>query len=181
MFSQFLFSDDLCPEAYEENEEDKMCCPRQIAIVLKLDFGAVCNDLTCIERQLYQTAMWTESGATPRMVLEYCRMHSLGCAIVHNEAVIETLPGKPVLAFTVHAGHSYFYGNQYVAKMLQRRRTTAVVRLKKEQRLTTTPIASEWKPWCRELVPGHYSIPEDGLQLERAWFLSQGKHPKCAP
>jgi len=107
VFSQFLFSDDLCPEAYEE-QEDKMCCPRQMAIVLKLDFGAVCNDLTGIERQLYQTETCIEKGATPRMVLEYCRMHCLGWAIVHNEAVIETLPGRPVLAFTVHAGHSYF-------------------------------------------------------------------------
>ena len=131
----------------------------------------MCNDLTGIERQLYQTETWVEKGATPRMVLEYCRMHCLGCAIVHNEAVIETLPGRPVLAFTVHAGHSYFYGNQHVAKMLQRRRTTAVVRLKKEQRATTTPIAAEWKPWCRELVPGHYAISEESIVQERAWFL----------
>ena len=99
------------------------------------------------------------------MVLEYCRMHSLGCAIVHNEAVIETLPGKPVLASTVHAGHSYFSGNQRVAKLLQIRRTTAVVRLRKEQRLSTTPVAAEWQPWGRKLVPGHYWVPEDGLQL----------------
>ena len=45
-------------------------------------------------------------------------MRSYGCAIVHNEAVIETLAGRPVLAFVVHAGHSYFYSNQVVAKML---------------------------------------------------------------
>ncbi len=105
-------------------------------------------------------------------------MHGYGAAIVHNEAVIETLVGRPVLAFTVHAGHSYFYGNQHVAKMLQKRRTTAVTRLKKEQRASTTPIAAEWKPWCRELVPGHYAVPEESMPQERAWFLEQGKHPK---
>ncbi len=131
----------------------------------------MCNDLTIIERQLYQTAMWTENGATPRMVLEYCRMHCLGCAIVHNEAVIETLPGRPVLAFTVHAGHSYFYGNQNVAKMLQRRRTTAVVRLKKEQRATTTPVAAEWNPWLRKLEPGNYAVAKEDRPRGRAWFL----------
>ena len=64
-----------------------------MAALLKLDFGAVCQDMTMLSRLLYQTEVWEEKGATPRMVLEYCRMHSLGCAIVHNEAVIETLPG----------------------------------------------------------------------------------------
>ena len=58
--------------------------------------------------------------------------------------------------------------SMHVAKMLQRRRTTAVVRLKKEQRATTTPIAAEWKPWCRELVPGHYAISEESIVQERA-------------
>ena len=113
-----------------------------------MDYGGVCNDLAKIERLLYQTETWEEIGVTPRMTLEFCRMRGYGCAIVHNEAVIETLVGKQVLAFTVHAGHSYFYSNQQVAKTLQRRRTTAVVRLKKDQRATTTPPASEWKPWC---------------------------------
>ncbi len=177
IFAQFLFPDAICPEAYEEHE-DKMCCPRQMALVLRVDCGAVCSDLTGIERQLYQTETWMEKGATSRMVLEYCRMHGLGCAIVHNEAVLETLPGKPVLAFTVHGGHSYFYGNQHVAKLLQKRRTTAVIRLKKEQRASTTPIAAEWLQWGRKLVPGHYSFPEDSMAQERAWFLQQGKHPK---
>ena len=86
------------------------------------------------------------------MIIEYCLMHGYGCAVVHNEAVLETLPGKPCLAFTVHAGHTYFYFNQQVAKTLQRRRTTAMVRLKKEQRATTTPPAAEWAPWCRECL-----------------------------
>jgi hypothetical protein len=50
-FSQFLFHDALCPEAFED-VPDKLCCPRQIAAVLRLDFGSVCNDLAVIERQL---------------------------------------------------------------------------------------------------------------------------------
>ena len=106
-FSQFLFHDGLCPEAFED-VPDKLCCPRQIAAVLKLDFGTVCNDLATVERLLYQTETWEEEGVSPRMVIEYCRMNNYGCAVVHNEAVIETLAGRPVLAFTVHAAHSYF-------------------------------------------------------------------------
>ena len=177
VLSQFLFSDELCPEAFEDHD-DHLCCPRQMAAVLKIDYGAICDDLYRVEGLLYQTTTWEERGVTPRMVLEFCRMRSYGCAIVHNEAVLETLPGKPVLAFAVHAGHSYFYSRQQVAQMLQRRRTTAVQRLKKDQRATTTPPASEWLPWLRKLVPGHYGLAEEELNLERAWFLERGLHPK---
>ncbi len=176
VLANFLFPDALCEEAFEEHD-DMLCCPRQMAAVLKLDIGNVCSDLSVIERILYQTDSWQEKGATPRMVLEYCRMHALGAAVVHNEAVVETLPGIPCLAFVVHENHTYFYKKSQVIKMLQQRRTT-VVRLKKEQRQTTTPIASEWKPWQRVLQPGHYTVSEEQLPLERAWFLEQGRHPK---
>ena len=67
-FSQFLFHDALCPEAFEE-VEDKLCCPRQIAAVLRLDFGTVCDDLAKVERLLYNTEKWEEDGVTPRMVI----------------------------------------------------------------------------------------------------------------
>ncbi len=56
--------------------------------------------------------------------------------------------------------------------------TTAVVRLKKEQRQTTTPIASEWLRWARVCQPGHYYVPEEQLNTERAWFLEEGRSPK---
>ena len=64
-----------------------------MAAILKLDCGTICNDLSVIERLLYQTDTWQEKGCTPRMVLEYCRMHELGAAVVHNEAVVEVLAG----------------------------------------------------------------------------------------
>ncbi len=121
IMANFLFPDALCEEAFEEHD-DMLCCPRQMAAVLHRDFGEICNDLTTIERLLYQTDSWTEKGCTARMVLEFCRMYQLGAAVVHNEAVIETLPGRPCLAFVVHANHTYFYKKAQVARMLQQRR-----------------------------------------------------------
>ena len=112
------------------------------------------------------------------MVLEYCRMNDLGCVVVHNEAVIETLPGSPILAFTVHEGHSYFYKAPRVRLALMRRRTGEVTKLKKAQRSATTPLTTEWKPWADEIEDGHFFVQEEELPTVRAWFLAQKKHPK---
>ncbi len=57
VFGNFLFPEALCDEAFEEHD-DMLCCPRQMAAVLKADFGAICTDLSAIERQLYQTETW---------------------------------------------------------------------------------------------------------------------------
>ena len=51
---------------------------------------------------------------TSRVILQLCREHGLGAAVVHNERFIETLPGKPVLAWTVHEGHLYMYSTPQV-------------------------------------------------------------------
>ena len=142
VYSHFLFPEALCDEAFEDHD-DKLCCPRQIASILNLDLADVCRDILRVERALYQTEEWEQEGCNPRMVLEYCRMNDLGCVIVHNEAVIETLPGKNPLAFTVHEGHSYFYKTPRVRLALMRRRTGEATKLKKAQRAATTPLASE--------------------------------------
>ncbi len=68
VFTQFIFAEALCDEAFEEHP-DKLCCPRQIASILKLEIADVCQDLLRVERALYQTETWEEVGATPRMVL----------------------------------------------------------------------------------------------------------------
>jgi hypothetical protein len=50
---------------------------------------------------------------------------------VHNERMIETLVGKPVLAWTVHEGHSWFYAAPQVRRALQQRRIGEATKLKK--------------------------------------------------
>jgi hypothetical protein len=51
VFGNFLFPEALCDEAFEEHD-DMLCCPRQMAAVLKKDFGVICSDLSAIERHL---------------------------------------------------------------------------------------------------------------------------------
>jgi hypothetical protein len=54
VFSQLLFAEALCEEAYEDHD-DKLCCPRQMAAIFKLDLGEFCQDLSKVERALYQS------------------------------------------------------------------------------------------------------------------------------
>ena len=116
--ANFLFQDAFCKEAFEHH--DDMCCvPRQIAAVLKKDFGQVCEDMSIIERAVYGVEQWPNKGCTPKMVVEYAKMHDLGCAVIHNEQVIESIPGKrPVLAFAVHESHCYFYNDRGICNAL---------------------------------------------------------------
>jgi hypothetical protein len=43
-----LFAEAVCPEAYEERE-DNLCAPRQIAAILKRTFEEICDALRDVE------------------------------------------------------------------------------------------------------------------------------------
>jgi hypothetical protein len=45
------------------------------------------------------------------------------------------------------------------------------------QRPSSTPLASEWEPWARELREGHFYVAEEDLPEARLWFLHQGRAP----
>ena len=109
-----LFPDAVCPEAYEEHG-DNLCAPRQIAAILKRDLGEICDELREAEMRLSGTDT-VDQGVTSRVILEFCKQHGLGAAIVHNERVIETIAGSPVLAWTVHEAHCWFYSAPQVRR-----------------------------------------------------------------
>ena len=129
----FLFQDAICEEAFERHND--MCCvPRQIAAVLKRDIGDMREDMSIVERALYKDEQWPEKGCTPRMVIEYAKMHSLGVAEIRNEPMIESIPGKrPVLAFAVHENHCYFYTSRGICNALASRKKGCVQRLKRSK------------------------------------------------
>ena len=113
--SRFLYPEALCKEAFEEHD-DHLCCPRQIAAVLRLDLGEVIQQLGEVELALYQTSELEERGCTPLMLLEFAKKRQIGCVVLHNEAVIETLVGPTPLAFVVHENHCYLYSRPACAR-----------------------------------------------------------------
>ena len=175
--STLLFPDQVCEEAYRI-ADDKMCAPRQIAAILKIAIGDVCARMSEVSQQLYDTDEWEERGVTPRMILEYCKAEHYGCCVVHNEQVIENLPGHPVLAFTVHEDHCYFYSGAAARTALSKRRVEATIRLRKAQRPVQTPPAAEWEPWKGELRPGHFRVEEETISTVRGELMEKGVFPK---
>ena len=46
-------------------------------------------------------------------------------------------------------------------------------KLRREQKASTTPVVAEWKPWGKQLEPGHFFVDMEDLPGVRAWFLSE--------
>ncbi len=185
-----LYPEALCEEAFA-TASDNLCGPRQMAALLKCDMGEICVELSRISQELYGTEQWEDDGATPRMVMEYCRRQGYGCVVIHNEEVIENLPGAdPVLAFAVHEDHVYFYKAVAITRALAKRKGPGEApRLRKAQKQSQTPPASEWERWkCLHadepeddafcVRPGHFWAFEDEMGSIRAWFLQHRKSPK---
>jgi hypothetical protein len=112
-----LFAEAVCAEAFEDYG-DNLCAPRQIAAILKRDFEEICDALRDVEFRMTGTDT-LDQGCSSRLILEFCKQHGYGAAMMHNGRVLETLPGKPVLAWTVHEGHMFMYSTPQVRRALQ--------------------------------------------------------------
>ena len=177
--SQLPYADGLCQEAFEEHD-DMLCAPRQIAAVLKLDFGIVCSQLDDVEQKVYGTSEWRERGCTGRMIIEYAREHGHGACVLHEDRVVSTLPGPNPLVCAIHENHCYFYNCKKARRALMKRRGHAVEKVRREVQSTKTPPFVEWEPWrgVEHLAPGHYRAPEEDIEAIRAQFLETGRHPR---
>ncbi len=170
-----LFCEHICPEAFV-SVDDHLCCARQIAAVTGKDFFVVCDLLDAC-------GAWRERGATAQMIFEYARRQELGACCLHNDRVIESLPGKRPLAFAILGSHAYFYDTPRVCRALAKRQPHDFERMKREVANHTTPAVSEWLPLpdlAAGLPPaGHYYVDEAEIDEVRGRFLKTGRHPKC--
>ena len=73
--AQLPFHEQILDEAFEEHD-DKLCLPRQLAVLLKMSLDDTCAafDNMCEEG-------WRLRGVTPDEVLEFAKFH--GCACVY--------------------------------------------------------------------------------------------------
>jgi hypothetical protein len=174
-----LFADHITPAAFVDSE-DRLCCPRQIAEVTGRGFLEVCETLDECEQGV--SPSWREQGCTAVLLFEYARRMEVGACLLHNDRVIETLPGKRPLTFAVLGSHAYFYGTPKIARTLANRRPHDFERLRREVASSTTPAASEWLslPCLRDGLPeaGHYCVVESEIDAVRGEFLRTGRHPK---
>ena len=57
--STVLFQEAICPEAFQE-ADDNLCAPRQICAILKRDMSWVCHELTLVSQELYGSQEWED-------------------------------------------------------------------------------------------------------------------------
>ena len=86
VLTQLPFPEAICSLAFE-NHPGKMCCPRQLAAILKESEETVCETLDSIRD-------WRAGGCTAKQIFEFCRRRGLGCTALHGDRVIETLPAR---------------------------------------------------------------------------------------
>jgi hypothetical protein len=134
-----LFPEAACPQTYEQHAGN-LCMPRQMAALLQRDLNEVCDSLKDAEHRFLGTDT-LERGRTSRVILQLC--------------------SKPILAWTVHEGHCYFYSTPQVRRSLLQRRVGAVTKMRKVQKATSTLLADEWLPWAKSLKQGHYRVDEE--------------------
>ena len=176
--SELPFAEHLCAEAFESHD-DHLCVPRQVAALLALDFGLVCNEFEILEQKAYGTRDMHTKGCTPRLVLEFAKERGLGCAILHNGALLEQYPGPNPLVCALHADHLYFYKGRVRKKLLGWNSKPTTAKLRREhQSSAITPSAHEWQQWAWKLAPGHFCCAEEEIAGIRAWFLAGGRSPR---
>ena len=75
-------------------------------------------------------------------MFQYARALGLGACCLHNDSVVEMLPGKKPLTFSVLGSHAYFYTGR-VARALASRKPHDYEKLRRDVQNTTTPDAAE--------------------------------------
>ena len=114
--TSFLLYKRILQIAFEEHA-DKLCVPRQIAYITDQPIGQVTIDL---EARACEGVDIETHGTPGAMIFQYARKHGFGAVCVHNNIVVEKLACEPhvkMLAFLVHADHSYFY-DQKASRLL---------------------------------------------------------------
>ena len=178
-------ADQIVDEAFAE-VDDRMCVPRQMAVLLRTTATAIAGEFD----DLMGGDDWRAEGLTPLDVRAFCEAKGLAMyCVAPGQGVIESYaPAEPkgrAIAFCVYDGHAYFYKS---ARTVSGWRSTPAPaastegdevvprwRLAGDPKCVTPPF-SEWKAWTGVPEPGYWFC--DDLVAERRALLSAGKSPK---
>ena len=82
------------------------------------DFDTIFDQLGYVNGKFPFEHSWRRCGATPQMVLEYARLHSLKCYVHFKDNIVATfLPTEsschtPTINFSCFANHAYYYATE---------------------------------------------------------------------
>ena len=177
-------ADQIVDEAFAE-VDDRMCVPRQMAVLLRTTATAIADEFD----DLMGGDDWREEGLTPLDVRAFCEAKGLAMyCVAPGQGVIESYaPAEPkgrAIAFCCYDGHAYFYKSARTVSGWRSTPAPAATegdeevlrwRLAGDPKCLTPPF-SEWKAWTGVPEPGYWFC--DDLVAERRALLNAGKSPK---
>jgi len=169
----------FCDEAFETHP-DKLCVPRQIAVLTGLSLEVVCSRFD----DVLECTEWRCNGISANQIQQYCNAHGHVFYHVVDGRLLpvfqpESVSGRP-LCMVSHDGHAYFLKDARTVcqwrPCLAEESDQEATLIWNEPRPDTSPPTSEWLPWNGVPAPGHYFA--ECLEDVRAQLLRSNRSPK---
>ncbi|WP_353213255.1 AAA family ATPase [Rhodovarius sp.] len=168
------FPDDVLPEAFETHP-DRLCVPRQLAVLLRISFEYLCSDFDL----LLGGSGWRDVGISCNQIMLYLKDKGIPYHCWADDKHHVWTPAEAQadrVAWTFHDRRVFMYKS---GRALEKHRPHAGERavLKAEHQGETPPF-SAWGEWQGELAPGHFYCSD--LRKVRQELLERGKNPKVS-
>ena len=170
--------DAYLPEAFEQRN-DKLCVPRQIAVLLRTTVESVVAKFN----DIIGNTDWQQQGLHAEQIKEFAILNgSPFFFIAHNNLLSLYEPAQKVnraLACVAYDGHAYFLKSAHLVSNWTLREGLAIQErsvLQHEIRSQLPPIL-EWREWRGVPDPGHFWTRES-LQKVRVSLLKSGRNPR---
>lgn len=155
--SHLPFPEDICPRAFEEHA-DRLCCPRQMARLLKEDFEEVCLKLDDCSSDVHGSQDWRQRGVSVAMLEDCARRHQPTLSLWRAEHCLSQLDGcgKALVAYMLEE-HVYFYQTRKAQRQVLQRHVPASHRIAAAHE-SKLPAFDTWTPLVGEVdvAPGVY-------------------------
>lgn len=175
--SHLPFVEDICPEAFEEHA-DRLCCPIQMARILKEDFEEVCLKLDDCSTDVHGSQDWRQRGVSVARLEDYASRHQHPLSLWRAEHCLSQLDGcgKARAAYILEE-HAYCYQTRKAPRQLLQRQVAASHRIAAAHE-SQFPAFESWTPLVGEVDvgPGVYGTKD--LEQDRERFLKTGRSPR---
>ena len=170
--------DAYLPEAFEQRD-DKLCVPRQIAILMRTTVESVIEKFN----DIIGNTDWQQRGLYAEQIKEFAILNGSPFFFIgHNNLLSLYEPIQKVnraLACVAYDGHAFFLKSAHLVSNWTLRDGLAIQEqsvLQHELRSQLPPL-SEWREWKGVPAPGHFWTRES-LQKVRVSLLKTGRNPR---
>ncbi len=148
------FPDDVSDVAWEEHS-DRLCCPRQLAVLTQVSLATLCADMD----GFLDGAAWQNIGLTSEQLMAWLKDKGLPfhcyCDDTHHTwTPVE--PQGPAIAWFVHDGHEFFYRHGRCLEKYRPKTSDGIPSKLKADHSGEALDVADWQPWEGEPSPGYF-------------------------